>query len=121
MSKKHVNTDQLITTILTGIDNLKGEDIKLVDLRNIDNTVCEYFILCSGTSNTHVNAISGAIQKIVGKEAQEKAWHVEGEALSEWILIDYVSVVVHVFQKQTRAYYDLEGLWGDAIITEIPS
>lgn len=121
MSKKNRSTDELISVIFKSIDDVKGEDIQLLDLRNIDNTVCDYFIICSGNSNTQVKAISGAVQKVVGKEAQEKAWHVEGEANAEWVLIDYVNVVVHVFQKQIREFYDIEGLWGDAKITKIPS
>lgn len=121
MSKKNTNSDQLISTIIEGIENLKGEDIQLLDLRAIDNTVCDYFVVCSGNSNTHVKAISGSIQKIVGKQGQEKAWHVEGESSAEWVLLDYVNVVVHVFQKQIREYYDIESLWGDAAITKISS
>ncbi|WP_010134093.1 ribosome silencing factor [Ochrovirga pacifica] len=121
MSKKHVSADVLISTILKGIDEVKGEHIQLLDLREIDNTICDYFIICSGTSNTHVNAISGSVQKIVGKEAKEKAYHVEGEAEANWILIDYVNIVVHVFQKPVRELYDIEGLWGDAKITTISS
>ena len=121
MSKKNRSTDELISVIFKGIDDVKGEDIQLLDLRNIDNTVCDYFIICSGNSNTQVKAISGAVQKVVGKEAQEKAWHVEGEANAEWVLIDYVNVVVHVFQKQIREFYDIEGLWGDALSIKIES
>lgn len=119
MSKKNISTDELVATVIKGIEEVKGEEIQLLDLRKIDNTVCDYFVICSGNSNTQVKAIANSIQKIVGKEAQEKAWHVEGEAAAEWILIDYVNVVVHVFQKQTRAFYDIEGLWGDATITKI--
>ncbi|WP_152287324.1 ribosome silencing factor [Flavicella marina] len=119
MSKKNISTDELISTIIKGIDEVKGEDIQLLDLRDIDNTVCDYFVICSGNSNTQVKAISNSVQKIVGKEAQEKAWHVEGESVAEWVLIDYVNVVVHVFQKQIREFYDIEGLWGDAKTTTI--
>ncbi|MDB4297167.1 ribosome silencing factor [Flavobacteriaceae bacterium] len=121
MSKKHVSTDQLISTIIKGIEEVKGENIQLIDLREIENTACDYFVVCSGTSNTHVGALSGSIKKIVGKEAQEKAWHVEGESQANWILLDYVNVVVHVFQKPMRELYDIEGLWGDAKITQISS
>lgn len=121
MSKKNINPDTLITTIIKGIEDVKGEEIHLLDFRDIENTVCDYFILCSGNSNTQVKALSASIQKIVGKEAQEKAWHVEGENVAEWILIDYVNVVVHVFQKHIREYYDIESLWGDAKITKITS
>jgi ribosome-associated protein len=119
MSKKNISADDQIAVILKAIDELKGVDIQILDLREIENTVCDYFIICSGTSNTHVNAISGAIQKQVGKLAKEKPWHVEGEEMAEWILIDYVNIVVHVFQKRIREYYDIESLWGDAKITQI--
>jgi len=121
MSKTHVSTDQLISTIIKGIDVIKGQDIQLVDLREIENTVCDYFVVCSGSSNTHVSAISGSVQKIVGKEAQEKPFHVEGENQANWILMDYVHVIVHIFQKPLRETYDIEGLWGDAKITKISS
>ncbi|NJB82603.1 ribosome silencing factor [Wenyingzhuangia aestuarii] len=121
MSKKHVSTDQLISTVIKGIDEVKGQDIQLIDLREIDNTICDYFVVCTGTSNTHVSAISGSVQKIVGKEAQEKPFHVEGESQANWILMDYVHVIVHVFQKPVRELYDIEGLWGDAKITKISS
>lgn len=117
MTDKKTSTDQLITKILKGIDEIKGEDVQLLDLREIENTVCEYFIICSGNSTTQVKALAGSVQKVVGKELKEKPWHVEGEQNAEWVLIDYVNVVVHVFAKNTRAYYDIEGLWGDAKIT----
>lgn len=119
MTKKNINADDQIAVILKAIDEIKAEDVQILDLREIENTVCDYFIICSGTSNTHVNAISGIIQKQVGKLAQEKPWHVEGEGMAEWILIDYVNIVVHVFQKKVREYYDIESLWGDAKITTI--
>ena len=119
MGKKPVNTDELISVIIKGIDDVKGDDIQLLDLREIENTVCDYFIICSGTSNTQVNAITGSIQKLVSKELKDKPWHVEGQNNSEWILMDYVNVVVHVFQKHIREFYDIESLWGDAKITEI--
>lgn len=119
MTEKPVKADDLISLILKGIDDVKGENIQLLDLREIDNTVCDYFVICSGNSNTQVNAISGSIQKVVSKELKDKPWHVEGQNNSEWILMDYVNVVVHVFQKHVREFYDIESLWGDAIITQI--
>ncbi len=119
MTKKIAKTDLLITEIIKGIEDVKGENTTILDLRKIDNTVCDYFIICDGNSNTQVSAISGSIQKNVGKKVKEKPWHVEGENNAEWILIDYVNVVVHVFQKYTREFYNLEGLWGDAKITNI--
>jgi ribosome-associated protein len=119
MIKEPASTDELISVIIKGIDDVKGDDIQLLDLRELENTVCDYFIICSGSSNTQVNAITGSIQKLVSKELKDKPWHVEGQNNSEWILMDYVNVVVHVFQKQIREFYDIESLWGDAKITEI--
>ena len=111
---KLLSTDTLITNIIEGIDNLKGEKINIIDLRKIDNSVCKYFIICSGNSNTHVKSISNSIQKHVWKETNENPWHVEGEERCDWILIDYVDIAVHIFKKETRIFYDLESVWGDA-------
>ncbi|HLV91653.1 MAG TPA: ribosome silencing factor [Aequorivita sp.] len=119
MQKKQAGTDQLITQIIEGIEEVKGKDIQILDLRDIENTVCDYFIICSGTSNTHVNAIVNSIQKTVSKAIKEKPWHVEGSDNAEWILLDYVHVVVHVFQTHIREFYDIEGLWGDAKLVKI--
>ena len=121
MQKRKASADELIALILQGIEEVKGNDINILDLREIENTVCDYFIICNGTSNTHVNAIVGSIQKTVSKAIKDKPWHVEGEDNAEWVLMDYVNVVVHVFQKQIREYYDIEGLWGDAKFTTIVS
>ncbi|MGB0891196.1 MAG: ribosome silencing factor [Flavobacteriaceae bacterium] len=119
MAKKQASADDLIAAIIKGIDDVKGEDIQLLDLREIENTVCDYFIVCSGNSNTQVNAISGSVQKTVSKELQDKPWHIEGEGNAEWVLMDYVNVVVHIFQNQFREFYDIESLWGDAKTTVI--
>ncbi|ALM06500.1 MULTISPECIES: ribosome silencing factor [Sediminicola] len=121
MQNSKVSQDELITSILFGIEEVKGNHINILDLREIENTVCDYFIICDGTSNTHVNAIVNSIQKTVSKGLKDKPWHVEGSDNSEWVLMDYVNVVVHVFQTQTREYYDIEGLWGDAKVTAIES
>jgi|TARA_B100000809_G_scaffold226256_1_gene237763 ribosome-associated protein len=112
--KKDKGTDQLITQIIKGIEEVKGQDIEILDLRDIENTVCDYFVICNGNSNTQVNAIVNSVQKTVSKAIQEKPWHVEGSNNAEWVLLDYVHVVVHVFQKQIREFYNIEGLWGDA-------
>ncbi len=119
MTKKNTNNDDLLAPIIKGIEDVKGNDINILDLREIENTVCDYFVICNGNSNTQVNAIVGSIQKVVSKELKEKPWHVEGEQNGEWVLMDYVSIVVHVFQKHIREYYNIESLWGDAKITTI--
>ncbi|CAI8228700.1 MAG: ribosome silencing factor [Flavobacteriaceae bacterium] len=121
MSNKKGDVDALISLVLSGVEDVKGLDIQLLDLREIENTATDYFIICNGTSNTHVNAIVGSIQKTVSKAIQDKPWHVEGSENGEWVLLDYVNVVVHVFQKHIRAYYDIESLWGDAKVTTISS
>ena len=119
--KKEKGTDQLITQIVKGIEEVKGQDIEILDLREIENTVCDYFVICNGNSNTQVNAIVNSVQKTVSKALQEKPWHVEGSNNAEWVLLDYVHVVVHVFQKQIREFYNIEGLWGDAKSVRIES
>ena len=119
MTKKKVSNDDLIANIIKGIEDVKGNDIDILDLRQIDNTVSDYFIICNGNSNTQVNAIVNSIQKVVSKELKDKPWHVEGSENAEWVLMDYVNVVVHVFQKHIREYYNIEGLWGDAQIISI--
>ncbi|MEO1485387.1 MAG: ribosome silencing factor [Bacteroidota bacterium] len=121
MQKPKASADELIALILSGIEEVKGVDINLLDLREIENTVCDYFVICNGTSNTHVNAIVSSIQKTVSKAIQDKPWHVEGSDNAEWVLMDYVNVVVHVFQKHIREFYDIEGLWGDAKVTLVES
>ena len=119
MTKKTVSTDVLLTSIIKGIEEVKGNNIDILDLRSIDTAVCDYFVICNGTSNTQVNAIVNSIQKTVSKELKDKPWHIEGTDNAEWVLMDYVSIVVHIFQKEIREYYNIEGLWGDAKITSL--
>lgn len=119
MAVKEISNDELLANIIKGIEDVKGNDIDILDLRAIENTVCDYFVICNGNSNTQVNAIANSVQKVVSKELKDKPWHVEGSENAEWILMDYVSIVVHVFQKQIREYYNIESLWGDAVITSI--
>jgi ribosome-associated protein len=119
MTKNKINNDELIANIIKGIEEVKGNDIDILDLRAIDNAACDYFIICNGNSNTQVNAIVNSVQKTVSKSIKDKPWHVEGMDNSEWVLMDYVNIVVHVFQKHIREYYNIEALWGDAKITNI--
>ena len=114
MQKNQADADQIVSEIIKGIEEVKGQEIQILDLRDIENTVCDYFVICSGTSNTQVNAIVNSVQKLVSKSLKEKPWHIEGSDNAEWVLMDYVHVVVHVFQKHIREFYDIEGLWGDA-------
>jgi ribosome-associated protein len=119
MTQKNTNIDETLSLIIQGIEDVKGADITLLDLRKIDTAVCDYFVFCNGNSNTQVNAIVNSIQKVVSKGLHDKPWHVEGTENGEWVLMDYVNIVVHVFQKHIRTYYNIEDLWGDAQITHI--
>lgn len=121
MHKKKASADELIALILHGIEEVKGLEINVLDLRDIENTVCDYFVICNGTSNTHVKALVNSIQKTVSTATKDKPWHVEGSDNAEWVLLDYVNIVVHVFQKHIRDFYDIEGLWGDAKVTMVES
>ena len=119
MAKKAINNDDLLANIIKGIEEVKGNNIDILDLREIDNASCDYFVICNGNSNTQVNAIVNSIQKTVSKSIKDKPWHVEGSDNAEWVLMDYVNIVVHVFRKHIREYYNIESLWGDAKITTI--
>ena len=119
MPNKKESSEILLDKIIHGIENVKGEDIQKMDLRKIENTPCEFFVICSGNSNTQVSAIVNSIKKKVSKTLREKPLHTEGLEIAEWVLIDYVNVVVHVFQRKTREFYNIEELWGDAISTQI--
>ena len=116
---KTVNTDSLINKIIEGIEEVKGQHITIIDLRNLENAVAKYFIIADGTSNTQVNAIADSVKKTVSKSLQQKPWHIEGEDNSEWILMDYVDVVVHIMQKPIRDYYNIEELWADAKVMQL--
>ncbi|WP_313098292.1 ribosome silencing factor [Epilithonimonas sp.] len=118
---KSTEKQLLVDKIVEAIQDTKGEDIQIFDLSGIENSVAETFVICSGNSNTQVSAIAGNIEKKVRNDIKERPWHVEGTENAMWVLVDYVSVVVHVFQKQIRDYYDIEELWGDAKITKIES
>ncbi|HLW41197.1 MAG TPA: ribosome silencing factor [Flavobacterium sp.] len=121
MNIDKTNNEALLALIIEGIENVKGDNITILDLRAIDNTACDYFVICDGNSNTQVNAISGSIQRAVSKELKDKPWHVEGSEQSTWILMDYINIVVHIFQKETREFYNIEDLWGDAKIIQVTS
>lgn len=117
--KRGNTTEELVKTLIEGLQENKAVDIVKIDLRNIDSSVCKYFIICHGTSSTHVNGIAASAEEYVRKKINERMWRVEGQQNSEWILLDYADVVVHVFQKEHREFYRLESLWADAAVTKI--
>ena len=112
------NTVRLVDTIVEGIKKKKGEKIISLDFNNIENSVCKYFIICHADSNIQVNAIADSIERIVKTELKEKVWQKGGYENSFWIILDYVDVVVHVFQNEYRNFYKLESLWADTLRTE---
>jgi ribosome-associated protein len=105
---------ELVKTIVAGIKEGKGEDITILNLCDLDNTITDYFVICSANSNTHADGIASHIANETMKVLNDKPWHEERDALRSWVLLDYVSVVVHVFLNDTRAYYNIEDLWADA-------
>jgi len=109
----------LVDVIVKGMQEKKAENITVVDLRDIENSVCDFFVISNANSNTQVNAIADSVQKETLETLGDKAWHKEGTESSEWVLMDYVNVVAHIFQTPVRDFYALEELWGDAEITEI--
>ena len=120
MTNKTNALNGLIEKIVIGISDVKGQDIEMIDLRKIENRIFDFYIICSGSSNTHVSAILDSVKKKVSKTLKEKPSHTEGEENAEWILLDYINVVVHIFQKQVRDFYRIEELWGDCKTNIIP-
>ena len=114
MAKTKRRSNNLISTIVDSIEAVKGKEINILDLRKLETRVCDYFVICEGASNTQVSAIVNSINKKVSETLKDKAWGIEGMESSQWVLMDYIDVVVHIFQKQKREFYDIEGLWGDA-------
>jgi ribosome-associated protein len=112
-----LNPSQLADKITDLIFNKKGYDVKILDLRKL-TTITDYFVVCSGDSDTQVKAIADEVDKTL-RDQGIRAWHIEGYQALNWILIDFIDVVVHVFKKETRAYYNLEKLWGDAPVTDV--
>ena len=105
--------------ILQGMQDKKAQDICLLDLRAIRHAVAEYFVVCSADTFRQVEAVADAVVATSYEQTGEKPWKQEGWTAKEWILIDYVDVVVHIFQTEKRAWYALEALWGDADCTYV--
>ncbi|PKQ66185.1 ribosome silencing factor [Raineya orbicola] len=111
---KEVEIKNLCDLIIKGMQEKKAQDIVLLDMRKVPTAIVDYFIICTGTSDTQIDAIADSIEEEVYKNLKELPWHKEGKQNKEWILLDYVDVVAHVFKKSKREFYALEELWGDA-------
>ena len=114
MKKRHDEEEVLLGSVIKGIFNKGGKDILKIDLRKLENSITDYFVICHGTSVTQVDAICDSVEDIVIAETGEKPLHVEGLENCFWVLLDYGNVVVHIFLEQYRNFYSLESLWADA-------
>ena len=117
--KKKDNTEQLLKAIVSGMQEVKARDICVMDLRSTGSPVADYFVICHGSSTTQVEAISRSVEEFSLKLCKEKPWHTEGKRNAQWILMDFVSIVVHIFEESAREYYALEELWADAAVKRI--
>lgn len=113
------NSEQLSQVVLAGMQDKKGKNIVVMDLRGLEGASSDFMVISTGTSPTHVRSIKESVQKAVFKASQEHCKNVEGAEEGEWILLDYFNVVAHIFQQEKRDFYGLETLWGDAKLTRI--
>ena len=111
----------LVDSIVKGIQEKKGQDITVIDLKGIDGAIAQYFVVCQGNTPTQVEAITDSIAETTRIEQQEKPVRVVGLELAQWVAMDYTDVMVHIFVPDMRNYYNIESLWQDATQTEIPN
>ena len=121
MSKrvKTLSSEKLSQVVVKGMQEKKAEEIRVLNLKHIANSVADYFVVCSGNSDTHIDAIADSVEDEVVKTDGQTPWHKEGTNNKSWILLDYVDVVVHIFAKESRSFYGIEDLWADAEVTDI--
>jgi ribosome-associated protein len=117
VKNKVLNESAYISELaIFGIQEKKGNEIVRLDLRNIFSSVSDYFVICHADSTTQVKAIANSVEEEIFKATQQEPWRKEGLEYGEWILLDYVDVVVHIFRTDKREFYGVEDLWGDAEI-----
>lgn len=121
MAAKKVKTasEMLASIAAEGIFEKKGENVVQIDLRKIKNAVADFFLICHGNSRSQVEAIADSVQMEIKKAVGQNVWKKEGMENAEWILLDYVDVVIHIFQEANRKYYRLEDLWADAGVKQL--
>lgn len=118
MKQKSEDKNLLKDVVLHALFDKKAKDVVCLDLRKIEEAVADYFIVCHGESTTQVNALADNVSFEVKKQLNENALSTEGARAAEWVLVDYGDVVVHVFHRDKREFYQLEDLWSDAVLTE---
>jgi ribosome-associated protein len=106
--------DKLLETIIEAIKDKKGKNIVSLDMNAIDGAICSHFVICNADSTAQVAAIAGGIEEETEKQLKTRVWRVDGAANALWIAMDYVDIVVHIFQTEMRAFYKLDDLWADA-------
>ncbi len=116
---KDIETTGMVELVVKGMQEKKATKIAIVDMQGIKNSIADYFIICNGNSGNQVDAIADSVEEEIFKATNQNPWHKEGKENKEWILIDYIDVIAHVFQQDKRDFYGLEDLWGDAKITYV--
>ena len=120
MKHKTLTTSkELVQVAVSGLQEKKGVDIVVMDLRKVKGAITDYFVICSGTSDRHVSALGESVEEMTKKVLQDRPFNTEGYQLGEWVLLDYVDVVVHIFLNEKREFFDIEGLWGDAEVQQV--
>lgn len=114
-----VSAKQLTDAVVEALQDKKGQKIVVMDLRKVRGAISDYFVICSGTSDKHVQALSDSVWEYCRVNLQDKPINIEGRSKGEWVLMDYVNVVVHIFLDEKRRFYDIESLWGDAPLERI--
>lgn len=118
---KGSESEGLAEIAVFGMQEKKGLDVITMDLRKLKSAFADYFVICHGTSDRQVEAIADSVEEEIRKATGEKPLHREGAEQAEWILLDYINVVIHIFQEEKRAFYGIEELWGDAEIKNYAS
>lgn len=113
------DSDRLADIVVRGMQEKKGVDIVVLNLQELKNAVADYFVICSASSDTQLDALARSVEEEVEKATGQQPWQMEGRTNREWVLLDYVDVVVHIFLRDRRQFYALEELWGDAQITYV--
>ena len=122
VKKKIANLSTYLSEIAVhGIQEKKGNDIVRLDLRELNSSVSDYFIICSANSATQVKAIADSVEEEIYKNTNTNPWRKEGQESAEWIILDYFDIVVHIFKTEKRDFYGIEDLWGDAQATSYKS
>lgn len=112
--------EKVVHKIIEALENHKAHKIVKIDLRKIENCFCSFFVICHGTSGTHIAGLTNAVEEKVREELDEKPFHIEGLNTSRWVVIDYGDIIVHIFERELREYYQLEDFWADGITEVIP-